>query len=44
MIYVTITAILISLTTTFLICIRLRQMSDATEAAAMRRIQARGEQ
>jgi hypothetical protein len=41
-----ITAAIISLSTTFLLCIRLRQMSDATEAAteavAMRRIQAKG--
>jgi hypothetical protein len=41
-----ITAAIISLATTMLLCIRLRQMSDATEAAtdaaAMRRIQAKG--
>jgi hypothetical protein len=37
-----ITAAAISFTTTFLLCIRLRQMSDATDAAAMRRIQAKG--
>jgi hypothetical protein len=42
---IAITAI-VSLTTTMLLCHRLRQISDATEAAteaaAMRRIQARG--